>query len=358
MRAVIYCRVSTKEQVKNLSLPTQLKACRDYSQRHGFDVAAVFEDAGESAKTTGRLGFQRLLQYCRDNKGRVQFVVVFNVTRFSRNAHDHAVVRALLHRLGVTLRSVNEPIGDDSVGRLTENMLAAIAQFDNDSKAERTKAGMLTALQRGHWTWRAPLGYLNGNKRLGEPSLRPDPERAALISRAYELAASGEHAVADLLRMVTALGLVTRKGRPLSRQTFGKMLRNPIYAGFLDVPGFGLKGVRGDFQPLIPDTLFGRVQAVLARSTGPSQHHLSNPLFPLRRFVVCDACSTALTGSAPRGRSKRYSYYHCRRCKGVSVRKEALGARPSNRCDHDLTSCAASRMSVGDAMAALEEGDA
>ena len=36
----------------------------------------------------------------------------------------------------------------------------------------------------------------------------------------------------------------------------------------------------------------------------------------------------------------------------------ALGARPSNRCDHDLTSCAASRMSVGDAMAALEEGDA
>jgi DNA invertase Pin-like site-specific DNA recombinase len=84
----------------------------------------------------------------------------------------------------VSLRSVNEPISDDSVGRLTENMLAAIAQFDNDQKAERTKAGMLTALNRGHWTWRAPLGYLNGNKKAGEPSLRPDPERAPLIRRA------------------------------------------------------------------------------------------------------------------------------------------------------------------------------
>ena len=31
MRAVIYCRVSTKEQVSNLSLATQLNACRIYS---------------------------------------------------------------------------------------------------------------------------------------------------------------------------------------------------------------------------------------------------------------------------------------------------------------------------------------
>src|SRR5262245_31817237 len=32
MKAVIYCRVSTKEQTQNLSLPTQPKACREYSR--------------------------------------------------------------------------------------------------------------------------------------------------------------------------------------------------------------------------------------------------------------------------------------------------------------------------------------
>ena len=62
------------------------------------------------------------------------------ITRFSRNAYDHAVIRALLMHLGVTLRSVNEPITDDPVGRLTENLLAAIGQVDNGQKAERTKA--------------------------------------------------------------------------------------------------------------------------------------------------------------------------------------------------------------------------
>ena len=59
-RAVIYCRVSTKEQTKNLSLPTQLKACREFCHRQSFEVAAVFEDAGESAKTVDRREFQKL----------------------------------------------------------------------------------------------------------------------------------------------------------------------------------------------------------------------------------------------------------------------------------------------------------
>jgi hypothetical protein len=59
----------------------------------------------------------------------------------------------------------------------------------------------------------------------------------------------------------------------------------------------------------------------------PTPYDLNNPQFPLRRFVVCDACSTPLTGSASKGRSKRYAYYHCRACKGVSVRKEQLEAR-------------------------------
>ena len=90
MRAVIYCRVSTKEQAQNLSLPTQLQGCRDYCARQGFDVAEVFEDAGESAKTIDRTEFRKLLEFCRIHKGKVQFVVVYNVNRSARNTHDHA----------------------------------------------------------------------------------------------------------------------------------------------------------------------------------------------------------------------------------------------------------------------------
>ena len=74
--AVIYVRVSTKEQTENLSLPTQLKACEAYCQRQGFHVLARFREEGESAKTADRTELQKLLQFCRTNKGRVQFAVV------------------------------------------------------------------------------------------------------------------------------------------------------------------------------------------------------------------------------------------------------------------------------------------
>ena len=324
MKAVVYCRVSTKEQVSNLSLSTQLKACREYCERQEFEIAECFEDAGESAKTTDRKEFQRLLTYCRVNKGKVQYVVVYNLSRFSRSAYDHAVVRGLLLHLGVSLRSVSERIGEDSVGKLTENMLAAIGQFDNDVKAERTKQGMLAALERGRWTWRAPLGYLNGNTKAGETSLVPDAAQAPLVLKAFELVVASDQSVREALETITALGLRSKRGRPLSLQTFGSMLRNPIYKGLLVVPGFGLTGLRGDFRPLVPELVFERVQARLARREGSRSRCKNHPDFPLRRFVVCDLCSTPLTGSASRGRSRRYSYYHCRRCRGISVPKAEL----------------------------------
>jgi hypothetical protein len=57
--AVIYVRVSTKEQPKNLSLPTLLKACGEYCERQGFKVLARFRD---KARARDALHTERLLK--------------------------------------------------------------------------------------------------------------------------------------------------------------------------------------------------------------------------------------------------------------------------------------------------------
>jgi site-specific DNA recombinase len=90
--AVIYVRVSTKEQLENLSLRTQLRACEEYCRRQGYEVLERFHEEGESAKTTDRSQLQNLLTFCRLNKGRM--VVVFHVTRFARDKYDHFALRA------------------------------------------------------------------------------------------------------------------------------------------------------------------------------------------------------------------------------------------------------------------------
>jgi site-specific DNA recombinase len=322
-KAVVYCRVSTKEQTQNLSLPTQLRACRAYCQREGFEVVGEFTDAGESAKTLDRPDFQRLLTVCRDRKQGIQFVVFYNLTRFSRQVRDYAIARSLLQQAGVSLRSVNEPINDDPAGTFTANILAAMAQFENDEKARRTKAGMKAALDLGRWPFQPPLGYLRGGA-VRKGLLVPDPVRGPLVRAAFEAFATASHDRNAVLRRMTALGLRSLKGRPLTPQTFSSLLRNPIYAGWVSVPKWELK-TRGDFEALVPDALFRRVQRLLdGKDEAPRPHSRNHPDFPLRRFIRCASCNTPLTGSWSTGRSQKYAYYHCRKCLGVKAPKQSL----------------------------------
>ncbi len=326
MRAIIYCRVSTKEQVQNLSLATQNKECTRYCIANGYEVDCIFVDEGESAKTAERPEFKKLLDYCRTHKGNIQAVVVYSLSRFSRNTNIHLIYRTLLLGYGITLRSVTEPTDESSTGKFIETMFAAIAQLDNDVKAERTIAGMRAALERGRWTFQAPIGYLNSPSPAGQPSLIPDPERGPLVLKAFELYATGHYQKNNVLRVVSNLGLLTRKGKKVTSQTFNKMLRNRLYAGWISVPKWG-ESKRGDFKPLVSQEVFEQVQMVLdGKRISLTPHVCDHPDFPLRRFVRCGKCGKPLTASWSKGRAKAYPYYRCpnSQCKGVNARKEIV----------------------------------
>jgi site-specific DNA recombinase len=104
------------------------------------------------------------------------------------------------------------------------------------------------------------------------------------------------------------------------------LLRNQLYAGIVDVPEYGVRAKRGDFEPLISEQLFYRVQAILSGrvpSTAPRKR--AHPDFPLRGFVRCESCRRGLMGSWSKGRNEYYAYYHCRPgCRAVNVSKARL----------------------------------
>lgn len=323
-RAVIYARVSTKEQVDNLSLGTQERDCRAFCSRNGWQVVEVFVDGGESAKTVNRPEFQRMLTFCQQARNRIDVVVVNALTRFSRENLDHQQVRALLSRHHVTLRSVTEPIDDSATGRLMENIGAAIAQYDNQLKAERTQVGMRAKLMSGEWPWRAPIGYKQEGERSGSTFV-PDPIRADHIRKAFDLCATGLHTVPQICNALAVDGLRTAAGKPVSVQTLSKVFRNPIYAGWLVVEKWEFRG-RAKFEPLVKEDVFDRAQQVLDRKRpSVTPYARNNPAFPLRRFVRCGRCETPLTGSFSKGRNGgKHGYYHCRRRGCLSVTKAEL----------------------------------
>ena len=62
---------------------------------------------------------------------------------------------------------------------------------------------------------------------------------------------TGRFTKRQILERVTAAGLRNRRNQPLSSRAFGMLLRNQLYAGIIDVPEYGVRDKRGDFEALI-----------------------------------------------------------------------------------------------------------
>ena len=316
-RAVIYTRVSTEEQVREgMSLEAQESACREYCVRTGYSVVRIFVEEGESAKTADRTQLKELLAFCREDR-KISVVVVHKIDRFARQAQDHMQLRSLLAAMGVTLRSVTEPIDDTYTGKFMEGIFALVAELDNNIRADRSIKGMRQKLENGYWTFPPPLGYEASKDTRGNKNIVPDPDRAELIRWAFERFSTGLYTRQQVLREVTARGLLTKKGKAVSPQTFQQTLRKPVYAGRIAVWGID---VRAQHQGIVSEETFNKVQAILnGKRTTITPRPRNNEDFPLRHFVRCGKCGDPLTASWSSGRTKRYAYYHCQEgCTRVS----------------------------------------
>ncbi len=164
----------------------------------------------------------------------------------------------------------------------------------HDIRAERTRSGMRARAQQGWWPWRAPVGYLNERTGDGKPSLVIDSDRGPLLWEGFELFASGGYSQREVLQNLTARGLRTHNDTKVSLQTWNSVLTNPTYAAWVEADMAGPQPVRGNWEPLVSQETFDRVQAILA-TRNHSGHKKDRPDFPLRRFVRCAECNRPLT---------------------------------------------------------------
>ena len=321
-KAIIYVRVSSLDQVTGTSLDTQEDACKAYCQREGLEVAKVYREEGESAKTADRPQLLKALEHCQRKD--VGTLVVWKVDRLSRNQLDFHTIRAMLSKVDVKILSASETLTDNPSGRLMEGILASFAQFDNEVRAERSKGGMAALASEGYWVWKAPTGYRNVKTAENRPTIEPIEEVASFIKEAFERAARGE-SQAGIARFLRDNWVRTNGQNPPSTQLIYRMLQNQIYAGFLKSSLSGPDLVQGKWEPIVGADLFQRVQEVLGNATMTKAKETDRSEFPLRGWLRCEYCGQALTAGFSRGRrGGRYGYYRCHKCKGINVRDEVL----------------------------------
>ena len=85
----IYTRVSTTMQVDGYSLDAQKEKLERYAEFQNMEIVNEYSDEGKSGKSVeGRPEFQRMLDNIENGTDEVQFVLVFKLSRFGRNAAD------------------------------------------------------------------------------------------------------------------------------------------------------------------------------------------------------------------------------------------------------------------------------
>lgn len=312
MNAVIYSRVSSKEQVDGTSLESQQIACKEYATRNHLNVVRVFVERGESAKFADRPQLLDMLEFCAQREHGIEQVLVWKVDRLARNVGDHFNIKAGLMKRGIRVVSVTEPIDAKTEGKLLETILAGFAQFDNDIRAARCTQGMRREIQDGIFPWKPPLGYKSANRPGSKKTLPDAPDQPAfsIIQTGFLEFSAGDLTKARLLRLLNERGLRSSHGKPLAPQSIDNMLSDVFYAGIIRDPWSG-EEFPGSHLPMISRQTFNSIQTIIGGRGNSVPHHAARTEFPLRAFVRCANCEAALTGSFSQGRSARYPYYHC-----------------------------------------------
>ncbi len=355
--AVSYLRVSTREQAERggteegFSIPAQREANHRKADELSARIVREFVDAGESARSADRDGLQEMLAFIAAT--RVQFCIVHKLDRLARNRADDVAIHQALIAAGVTLISATESIDQTPSGMLVHGIMSSIAEFYSRNLATEVTKGLTQKVAQGGTPMRAPIGYLNV-RRIDDNgreirTVEVDPERAPLITWAFEHYATGETSVTGLLRELTARGLLTvptpkRPSKPLGKNTLYKLLTNPYYAGVIRYKGALHPGAH---DPIVEPELFDKVQSLLRARTAKMTRHVQHA-HHLKGLLHCGTCgSRMLLDFATNPRGTTYAYFIC---SGRAAKKTT--------CTRRAVPVAVAERLVADSYASITIGDA
>lgn len=311
--AVVYTRVSTKEQAENnASLSIQKKYCDAFAKRKGITVRAYFGGTYESAKSDERKEFQKMINFVKTRKN-ISYIIVYSYDRFSRTGTNGAYISEQLKKRGIlTLSATQEVNAETAAGTFQQNLYYLFSQFDNELRRGKSIDGMIDKLEKGDWVTSIPLGYTNLNPGKGKTPKIVVNDDGKLLRQAFHWKANEDITYEEIAKRLKAKGLTIRS------KLLSNIFRNPFYCGLMAcslIPG---KVIKGNHEPLISKELFLKVHRLLDSNT--YGYSLDEQNLPLRQFIKGYECGTPYTGYVVR---KKGLYYYKNNRKGSKENRSA-----------------------------------
>ena len=344
-KCYIYTRVSTSMQVEGYSLDAQKDKLRKYADYQEMSIVGDYSDEGKSGKSVeGRPQFKQMLADIESGKDNVDYVLVFKLSRFGRNAADVLSSLQKMQDYGVNLICVEDGIDSSKdAGKLMISVLSAVAEIERENILVQTMEGRKQKAREGKWNGGfAPYGYqlVNGELIIAE-------DEAEIIRIIYDKFVNTTMGMAAIATFLNNSGYKKKLRQNNTIEGFSTsfvkgVLDNPIYCGKL---AFGrrknekIPGTRNEYhivkqkeymlndgihEVIISEEMWNQAHKK-CQETGVLQvktHSLEHEHI-LSGIIKCPVCGSGMYGNVNRkkhsdgGYYKDYFYYACKHRKLV-----------------------------------------
>ena len=168
-RVAIYLRVSTTQQ----TTANQERELSEIAERAGWQIVKVYKDHGISGSKgrDGRPAFDALCQAV--TRRECDMIMAWSVDRLGRSLKDLVAFLGELRATGVDLFLKQQGIDTSTpAGKALFQMMGVFAEFEREMIAERVRAGMARAKEKG----------TESGKAIGRPRIAPDLEKRILAA--------------------------------------------------------------------------------------------------------------------------------------------------------------------------------
>ena len=307
-RAVIYQRVSTKEQEDGFSPETQIQRCKEWAETHNYYVVKIFEGEYESAKSDiKRKRFNQMLKFVKDKKNNIDAVIVYSTRRFSRTGSFDIIDE--LKSKGITVFSATSGYDARTAeGEFMQGVELLSARHDNRIKSKAVIDNGRKALLSGRWIQHPPRGYdMKTTKTKQEITINAEGK---LIKKAFKMKAEENLTNEEIRIRMRTMGL------NLEKQQWSKIFKNIFYVGYFSHNFLNGEIVKGPHEPLVSLENFTKINGMLEKAHNSGYEvKLDKEYAPLLGTIKCPHCGGNLTASVSTKMRKKYGkeigYYVC-----------------------------------------------
>lgn len=304
MKAVLLCRVSSKEQEESgYSLPSQEKLLKNYSNKQELEVAKIFSISESASGKKQREIFDQMMIFIQRHD--IKTIVCEKADRLTRNFRDMVMIDAWLdkdqeRRIHLVKDTLILHKNSRSQEKLNWGIRILFAKNYIDNLSEEVKKGQKEKLEQGWLPTKPPIGYVSIGEK-GHKIHVTDKKRAPLIKKMFELYASGDYSIKKLTNKMFTEGLRNDNGNKIVKSRIHILLTDTFYIG---KNKWNNTLYDGHQETFISKEVFEKVQELLKSKSTP-KYRKHNHLF--KSLFRCAECKGIITWETQKG----ITYGHC-----------------------------------------------